>query len=270
VNPASGGGVGAPGNGAAVSRSSAAVPATRGGELLRIEGLQSGYGQVTVLWGVDLCVREGEITALIGSNGAGKSTLMRTVSGLVPARAGRITWQGADVQGAGPARVLALGIAHVPEGRRLFGAMSVEENLLMGAYLRGRDAKGVSHDLEHVYTIFPKLKERRRQAAGTMSGGEQQMCAIGRGLMSAPRLLMIDELSLGLSPLLVEQLVEALTALNREGLTILVVEQDVVAALEVSRTAYVMDTGRVTQHGDSGALLADPAGRRAYLGALAD
>ncbi len=246
----------------------AAMPAERSGELLRIEGLHSGYGPVTVLWGVDLSVREGGITALIGSNGAGKSTLMRTVSGLVPARAGRIFWRGAELRDATPARVLGLGIAHVPEGRRLFGAMSVEENLLMGAYLRRNDAAGVARDLGRVYTIFPKLKERRRQAAGTMSGGEQQMCAIGRGLMSAPRLLMIDELSLGLSPLLVEQLVDALLALNREGLTILVVEQDVVAALEVSGTAYVMDTGRVTQHGESSALLADPAVRRAYLGAF--
>ncbi len=245
------------------------VSSERGHELLRIEGLQSGYGQVTVLWGVDLSVREGGITALIGSNGAGKSTLMRTISGLVPTRAGRVLWRGTEVQGAAPARVLELGIAHVPEGRRLFGAMSVEENLLMGAYLRRSAGNGVASDLERVYSIFPKLKERRRQAAGTMSGGEQQMCAIGRGLMSAPRLLMIDELSLGLSPLLVEQLVDALLALNREGLTILVVEQDVVAALEVSSTAYVMDTGRVTQHGESAALLADPAVRRAYLGALA-
>ncbi|HEY0879604.1 MAG TPA: ABC transporter ATP-binding protein [Zeimonas sp.] len=254
----------------AVAERPAAACGTSGRELLRIEGLQAGYGPVTVLWGVDLSVREGGITALIGSNGAGKSTLMRTVSGLVAVRAGRILWQGAEVQGADPARVLQLGIAHVPEGRRLFSAMSVEENLLMGAYLRGHEANAVAHDLERVYAIFPKLKERRRQAAGTMSGGEQQMCAIGRGLMSAPRLLMIDELSLGLSPLLVEQLVDALLALNREGLTILVVEQDVVAALEVSSNAYVMDTGRVTQHGASDALLADPAVRRAYLGALAD
>ncbi|HLT28054.1 MAG TPA: ABC transporter ATP-binding protein [Zeimonas sp.] len=246
------------------------TPGQRGRELLRIEGLQSGYGPVTVLWDIDLSVREGEITALIGSNGAGKSTLMRTISGLVPVRAGRMLWQGADVTGGDPAAVLRLGIAHVPEGRRLFSAMSVEENLLMGAYLRRPGAGDVDRDLERVYSIFPKLKERRRQAAGTLSGGEQQMCAIGRGLMSAPRLLMIDELSLGLSPLLVEQLVEALQSLNREGLTILVVEQDVVAALEVSSNAYVMDTGRVTQHGASDALLADPAVRRAYLGALAD
>src|SRR5690606_3509583 len=153
------------------------TPGQRGRELLRIEGLQSGYGPVTVLWDIDLSVREGEITALIGSNGAGKSTLMRTISGLVPVRAGRMLWQGADVTGGDPAAVLRLGIAHVPEGRRLFSAMSVEENLLMGAYLRRPGAGDVDRDLERVYSIFPKLKERRRQAAGTLSGGEQQMCA---------------------------------------------------------------------------------------------
>ncbi len=240
------------------------------GELLRIEGLQSGYGQVTVLWDVNLVVRDGQITALIGSNGAGKSTLMRTISGLVPTRAGRMIWQGQEIQRSTPARILELGIAHVPEGRRLFSAMTVEDNLIMGAYLRKGDRAQIARDLEHVYSIFPKLAERRTQAAGTMSGGEQQMCAIGRGLMSAPRLLMIDELSLGLSPLLVEQLVEALIALNREGLAILVVEQDVVAALEVSSHAFVMDQGRVVQHGPSDQLLADPAVRKAYLGALAE
>ncbi|HRO61150.1 MAG TPA: ATP-binding cassette domain-containing protein, partial [Burkholderiaceae bacterium] len=154
---------------------------------------------------------------------------------------------------------------------RLFSAMTVEENLIMGAYLRKVDRQALRRDLDRIYTIFPKLEERRSQAAGTMSGGEQQMCAIGRGLMSAPRLLMIDELSLGLSPLLVEQLIEALVALNREeGLTILVVEQDVVTALELSHSAYVMDTGRVVQHGPSRELLKDPSVRRAYLGALAE
>ena len=239
-------------------------------DLLRIEGLQSGYGEITVLWGIDLVVREGEITALIGSNGAGKSTLLRTLSGLVPARAGRVLWQGQEIHGHSAAQVLGLGIAHVPEGRRLFSAMSAEENLIMGAYLRQIGRGELHRDLERVYTIFPKLKERRRQAAGTMSGGEQQMCAIGRGLMSAPRLLMIDELSLGLAPLLVEKLIDALTALNREGLTILVVEQDVVAALDVSNSAYVMDTGRVVQHGASHDLLRDPMVRKAYLGALAE
>lgn len=244
----------------------------RGGpaELMRIEGLQSGYGEVTVLWGVDLSIRQGDVTALIGSNGAGKSTLMRTVSGLVRARAGRILWRGEPIERSDPAQVLGRGIAHVPEGRRLFGAMPVEDNLIMGAYLRRASRAELARDLDRVYTLFPRLAERRTQAAGTMSGGEQQMCAIGRGLMSAPTLLMIDELSLGLSPLLVEQLIEALAALNREGLTILVVEQDVVTALEVSSTAFVMDTGRVVRHGPSNELLRDPAVRRAYLGALAD
>jgi len=240
-------------------------------ELLKIEGLQSGYGEITVLWGVDMAVREGEITALIGSNGAGKSTLMRTLSGLVPARAGRVLWDGDEIQGQDPAKVLGRGIAHVPEGRRLFSAMTVEDNLIMGAFLRRIGRAELQRDLDRIYTIFPKLKERRNQAAGTMSGGEQQMCAIGRGLMSAPRLLMIDELSLGLSPLLVEQLIEALVALNRdEGLTILVVEQDVVTALELSHSAYVMDTGKVVQHGPSQELLRDPAVRQAYLGVLAE
>lgn len=238
-------------------------------ELLRIEAVQSGYGEVTVLWGVELTVHEGDITALIGSNGAGKSTLMRTVSGLVRTRAGRVLWRGQPIEQFDSAQVLGLGIALVPEGRRLFGAMSVEDNLIMGAYLRRVPRAELQRDLEQIYTLFPRLKERRTQAAGTMSGGEQQMCAIGRGLMSAPRLLMIDELSLGLSPLLVEQLVEALAVLNRQGLTIVVVEQDVVTALELSDNAYVMDTGRIVRHGPSAELLSDPAVRAAYLGALA-
>ena len=238
--------------------------------LMHIEGLQSGYGEVNVLWGVDLEIRRGDVTALIGSNGAGKSTLMRTVSGLVRARSGRIRWQGEPIERCDPAEVLGRGIAHVPEGRRLFGAMSVEDNLIMGAYLRRAPRAEIARDLDRVYTLFPRLAERRTQQAGTMSGGEQQMCAIGRGLMSAPTLLMIDELSLGLSPLLVEQLVEALAALNRAGLSILVVEQDVMTALEVSSTAFVMDTGRIVRHGPSRELLDDPAVRRAYLGALAD
>ncbi|MGE0314219.1 MAG: ABC transporter ATP-binding protein [Lautropia sp.] len=238
--------------------------------MLQVEGLESGYGEITVLWGIDLQVRTGEITALIGSNGAGKSTVMRTLSGLLPARAGRVVWQGREIQACTPAQIVELGIAHVPEGRRLFSAMSVEDNLIMGAYLRRIDRAETQRELDRVYAIFPKLHERRRQPAGTMSGGEQQMCAIGRGIMSGPRLLMIDELSLGLSPLLVEQLLEALTRLNEGGLTILIVEQDVMTALEVSSAAYVMDTGRVVRHGESRALLRDPAVRKAYLGALAD
>jgi len=239
-----------------------------GKPLLEIKDLTAGYGQVTVLWGVSLALREGEITALIGSNGVGKSTLMRTLSGLIAARSGQIQWRGQSIENADPADILALGIAHVPEGRRLFGAMSVEDNLRMGAYLRRVSRAEIQRGIDRVYAIFPKLSQRRHQAAGTMSGGEQQMCAIGRGLMSAPRLLMIDELSLGLSPLLVEQLVDSLIELNRAGLSILVVEQDVVTALELSSTACVMDRGRITRQGASSELINDPGVRQAYLGAL--
>ncbi len=238
--------------------------------LLKLSGLEAGYGEINVLWGVDLTLRQGEITALIGSNGAGKSTLMRALSGLIVPTAGRIEWEGEDLCGLSPPQFLAHGIAHVPEGRRLFSAMSVEDNLLMGAYARKNARAAVLRDLARVYATFPKLFERRNQTAGTMSGGEQQMCAIGRGMMSAPRLLMIDELSLGLSPLLVEQLVEALQSLNREGLTIMVVEQDVITALELSSTAYVMDMGRIVQSGASSELMHDPAIRSAYLGALTE
>lgn len=244
--------------------------AASGSVLLQVEGLRSGYGEVTVLWGVDMEVRVGEITALIGSNGAGKSTMMRTLSGLVVAQQGRCLWEGREIQNCTAAQILGLGIAHVPEGRRLFSAMTVEDNLIMGAYLRRIGRAQMHSELDRIYTIFPKLAERRNQDAGTMSGGEQQMCAIGRGIMSAPRLLMIDELSLGLSPLLVEQLIAALQQLNRDGLTILIVEQDVMTALELSHHAYVMDTGRMVRHGVSSDLLRDPAVREAYLGALAN
>ncbi|MDB5855080.1 MAG: putative branched-chain amino acid transporter ATP-binding protein [Herminiimonas sp.] len=237
--------------------------------LLQLSDLQAGYGEINVLWGVDLMLRQGEITALIGSNGAGKSTLMRALSGLITPTAGQMLWEGSELRGLSPAQILRHGIAHVPEGRRLFSAMNVEDNLLMGAYGRKQPRAVIAGDLQRVYGTFPKLYERRKQAAGTMSGGEQQMCAIGRGMMSAPRLLMIDELSLGLSPLLVEQLIEALRVLNREGLSILVVEQDVVTALELSSTAYAMDMGKIVRSGDSSTLLHDPAIRKAYLGALA-
>jgi len=244
--------------------------AATGSMLLQVEGLRSGYGEITVLWGVDMQVRAGEITALIGSNGAGKSTMMRTLSGLLPAQQGCCLWEGREIQHCSAAQILGLGMAHVPEGRRLFSAMTVEDNLIMGAYLRRIGRAQMQRELDRVYAIFPKLAERRYQAAGTMSGGEQQMCAIGRGIMSAPRLLMIDELSLGLSPLLVEQLIAALQQLNRDGLTILIVEQDVMTALELSHHAYVMDTGRMVRHGVSAELLRDPAVREAYLGAMAN
>jgi len=236
--------------------------------ILELNGVCAGYGEIQVLWGVDMAVRSGEITALIGSNGAGKTTLMRTLSGLIRLQSGAYRSGGEDLAAASPARILSHGIVHVPEGRRLFGAMSVEDNLLMGAYSRKAARAELTRDLNRVYGTFPKLRERRNQAAATLSGGEQQMCAIGRGLMSAPRLLMIDELSLGLSPLLVEQLVAALRALNAEGMSILLVEQDVTTALDLCHSAYVMDMGRIVRTGHGAELLADPIIRDAYLGVL--
>jgi branched-chain amino acid transport system ATP-binding protein len=238
--------------------------------ILELQGLCAGYGEIQVLWGVDLSVRRGEITALIGSNGAGKTTLMRALSGLIRTTGGYYFSEGSDVTGDTALEILHHGIVHVPEGRRLFGAMGVEDNLLMGAYSRKANRRELNRDLDRVYATFPKLRERRNQAAATLSGGEQQMCAIGRGLMSAPKLLMIDELSLGLSPLLVEQLVGALRALNAEGMSILLVEQDVTTALDLCHSAYVMDMGRIVRHGRGTELLADPVIREAYLGVLQD
>jgi branched-chain amino acid transport system ATP-binding protein len=238
--------------------------------ILELRDLRAGYGEIQVLWGIDMNVRRGEITALIGSNGAGKTTLMCVLSGLIPKQGGDYFSEGKDLTEDTPAQILAQGIVHVPEGRRLFGAMSVEDNLLMGAYSRKVNRVELGRNLDLVYATFPKLCARRNQAAATLSGGEQQMCAIGRGLMSAPRLLLIDELSLGLSPLLVEQLVAALRALNSEGMSILLVEQDVTTALDVCHTAYVMDMGRIVRTGPGAELLADPIIRDAYLGVLND
>jgi branched-chain amino acid transport system ATP-binding protein len=236
--------------------------------IVELQGLCAGYGEIQVLWGIDMAVQGGRITALIGSNGAGKTTLMRALSGLIPTQAGTYSADSRDVTGNSAAQLLAHGIVHVPEGRRLFGAMSVEDNLWMGAYSRKATRAELNRDLDRVYTTFPKLRDRRHQAAATLSGGEQQMCAIGRGLMSAPRLLMIDELSLGLSPLLVEQLVAALRALNAEGMSILLVEQDVTTALDLCHSAYIMDMGRIVRHGEGAQLLTDPIIRDAYLGVL--
>jgi len=236
--------------------------------LLRISALRAGYGDVQVLWGVDLEVPRGEIVCLVGSNGAGKTTLMRAISGLIPCSAGSVVFDGAELAGAAPERVLGAGIAHVPEGRRLFAAMSVRDNLLMGAYLR-RDGKGaIAADLERAFAMFPILRQRQGQDAGTLSGGEQQMCAIARGLMGRPRLLLVDELSLGLAPAIVDQLSDTLRALNRDGLSMLVVEQDVAIALELASRAFVLDTGRITRSGTSAELRDDPTIREAYLGSI--
>jgi len=238
------------------------------GPILELQGLTAGYGEIQVLWGIDMVVQPGEITALIGSNGAGKTTLMRALSGLIAVRAGIYRSDHQDLAAADAAVILARGIVHVPEGRRLFGAMSVEDNLQMGAYARAISGRELDRELDAVYAIFPKLHERRHQAAATLSGGEQQMCAIGRGLMSAPRLLMIDELSLGLSPIMVEQLVAALRDLNARDISILLVEQDVTIALDLCHRAYVMDMGRIVRDGRGAELLADPIIREAYLGVL--
>jgi branched-chain amino acid transport system ATP-binding protein len=232
---------------------------------LAVRGIEAGYGDVQVLWGIDLDVRSGEIVCVIGSNGAGKSTLLRAISGLVRARAGSVAVGERDLTNAGPKAVLAAGVAHVPEGRRLFSAMSVEDNLKMGAYLR-HDHAEVRRDLAGIYETFPILGERRRQDAGTLSGGEQQMCAIGRGIMGRPRLLMIDELSLGLAPVMVEMLSAALLRIREAGVAILLVEQDVLAALGLADRAFVIDRGRVVLAGPSATLAKDPKVREAYLG----
>jgi len=233
--------------------------------LLKIDGLNAGYGEVRVLWGIDAQVNAGEIVCIVGSNGAGKTTLLRTISGVVRPTSGRILFAGEDITKLPADQILARGIAHVPEGRRLFRGLSVKDNLLLGAYLR-RDDAGIKKDLEFVYELFPILRERQSQDATTLSGGEQQMCATGRGIMSRPKLLMIDELSLGLAPRLVERLSEALLEINRAGLTILLVEQDVMTAFEIAQHAFVIETGRVGLHGTTKALSEDPAIRQAYLG----
>ena len=218
-----------------------------------------------MLWDISLAVETGEITCIVGSNGAGKTTLLRTISGLVPATSGRIRFAGEDITSLAADQILARGIVHVPEGRRLFRGLNVHDNLLLGAYLRRDDAE-VRRDLDYVFSLFPILRERQRQDAITLSGGEQQMCAIGRGIMSRPKLLMIDELSLGLAPRLVERLSEALLEINRTGITILLVEQDVMTAFEIARHGLIIETGRVSMRGTTQALADNPAIRQAYLG----
>jgi branched-chain amino acid transport system ATP-binding protein len=234
--------------------------------LVQVRGLTAGYGEVQVLWDIGFEVLQGGIACIVGSNGAGKTTLLRTLSGLVAARGGEVVFDGRDITGASAEAVLGAGIAHVPEGRRLFKGLTVRDNLLLGAYLR-RDAKAeIDKDLEWVYSLFPILAERRRQDATTMSGGEQQMCAIGRGLMARPKLLMIDELSLGLAPRAVEKLTEALQEINRRGLTILLVEQDVMTAFDLASQGVVVETGRTTLSGPTAELALHPRVREAYLG----
>lgn len=237
--------------------------------LLEVRGIVAGYGDVEVLHGVDLTVLTGEIICLIGSNGAGKTTLLRTLSGMVRASAGSITLGDKNLTGLAAKDIVRAGIAHVPEGRRLFAGMSVLENLQMGAYLRRDGRPVIKRDLDFVLATFPRLQERLNQDASTMSGGEQQMCAIGRGIMASPTLLMIDELSLGLAPKLVGELCEALRMINAQGMSILLVEQDVATALRLATHGFVLDTGRMVLSGTTDALANDPAVGAAYLGAVA-
>jgi len=235
--------------------------------LLSIQNLHVSYGPIKVLKGVSLHIDKGEIVALIGANGAGKTTLMSTISGLLRPRKGEIKFEGQDITRLSPDKIVKLGISLVPEGRQIFAPLTVLENLELGAYLRSKeDKKGIKEDLEKVFTLFPQLKNRTNQQAGTLSGGEQQMLAIARAFMARPRLLLLDEPSLGLAPMVLELIMDSILELNKEGLTILIVEQNAIKALDVSTRGYVLETGRIILQGSSKELKEDPDVIRAYLG----
>ena len=234
--------------------------------LLNVRDLDAGYGDAQVLWGVSLEVAQGQIVGLLGGNGAGKTTLLNTISGLNAPRAGFIHYGGKDITHADPYTRVRNGITQVPEGRQLFPGLTVRQNLLLGAFSLA-DKSRISEELDSVFELFPTLAQRQKQLAGTLSGGEQQMCALGRGLMSSPRLILVDELSLGLAPVMVDRIVEALKKVYREkSLSILVVEQDVQLCLELSSTAFVLETGRIVKQGPSEELSRDPQIRKSYLG----
>jgi branched-chain amino acid transport system ATP-binding protein len=235
-------------------------------ELLRIEGLAAGYGDLQILWNVGLRADVGEYVAVLGSNGAGKSTLLKTIAGIVRSMNGVIRFDGIDVTSRKAAARVRHGISLVPEGKRLFSGMTVKENLMMGAFVRTDESK-VQADLDRVLTLFPRLQPKLKQVAGTLSGGEQQMCSVGRALMGRPRLLLVDELSFGLSPALAERLFSALSEINREGMTIVLVEQDIVAALTHAHRGYVVAGGKIVREGTSGELAGDPMIKKNYLGA---
>lgn len=233
--------------------------------MLEVRDLHVYYGGIHAVQGVSLDVQEGSITALIGANGAGKTTVLRAISGLVRAREGRIRFFGSEISAVGADRIVSMGISQVPEGRRIFPEMTVLENLELGAYRR-KDRAGIRKDLARVFDLFPRLAERKGQQAGTLSGGEQQMLAIGRGLMAAPRVLLLDEPSMGLAPLLVREIFEVIREINSSGVSILVVEQNARKALAISDNAYVMESGRVVLSGAAAKIAAHDAVRRAYLG----
>ena len=241
---------------------------TNSAPLLALERVAVSYGGIQAVKGIDAVVGEGELVCLIGANGAGKTTTLKGICGLLPLRAGHIRYAGEDITGRRPFTLVRRGLALVPEGRGMFGALTIEENLAMGAYAR-TDREAIRSDVERVFGLFPRLKERRRQTAGTLSGGEQQMLAIGRAMMSRPRLLLLDEPSMGLAPLMVQKVFETILAVSKEGVTILLVEQNARLALEVSDRGYVMESGAITLSGKAGDLLHDPKVRAAYLGEAA-
>ena len=232
--------------------------------LLDVRGLHAGYGETEILRGIDLTLSPGEIVAVLGSNGVGKSTFNRSLSGIVRARAGSISFEGRDIARESPQAIVACGLIHVPEGRRVFPNLSVTENLDLGSYRRAAQRRAQNRD--RVFAIFPRLFERRSQRAGTLSGGEQQMLAIGRGLMAEPRLMIMDEPSLGLSPLLVEELFDLIGRINSEGVSILLVEQNVVQSLELANRAYILAEGKFVMSGRAADIASNPELKRAYLG----
>ncbi len=233
--------------------------------LLKVKGLQVAYGGIQAVKGVDFEVRDGELVTLIGSNGAGKTTTMKAITGTLPLAGGDIEYLGESIRGQGAGDLVKKGLAMVPEGRGVFTRMTITENLQMGAHIR-KDKAGIAQDIDKVFTIFPRLKERRDQLAGTMSGGEQQMLAMGRALMSRPRVLLLDEPSMGLSPIMVDKIFEVVKDVYAQGVTIVLVEQNASRALQIANRGYVMDSGLITMSGDARQMLDDPKVRAAYLG----
>jgi branched-chain amino acid transport system ATP-binding protein len=239
-----------------------------GAPLLELKELQVAYGGIQAVKGIDLHVDQGELVCLIGANGAGKTTTLKGITGLQPIKSGKIHYAGEDITGKPAFQLVRKGLSMVPEGRGVFGALTIEENLAMGAYARD-DRAAIKDDIERVFGLFPRLKERRKQTAGTLSGGEQQMLAMGRALMSRPKLLLLDEPSMGLAPLMVQKVFETVMAVSKEGVTILLIEQNAKLALEVSSRGYVMESGEITLQGKARQLLSDPKVRAAYLGEAA-
>jgi branched-chain amino acid transport system ATP-binding protein len=236
--------------------------------LLELKDLKVAYGGIQAVKGIDLSVDQGELVCLIGANGAGKTTTLKGITGLQPIKSGKIHYAGEDITGKPAFQLVRKGLSMVPEGRGVFGALTIEENLAMGAYARD-DRAAIKDDIERVFGLFPRLKERRKQTAGTLSGGEQQMLAMGRAIMSRPKLLLLDEPSMGLAPLMVQKVFETVMAISREGVTILLIEQNAKLALEVSSRGYVMESGEITLQGKAKQLLSDPKVRAAYLGEAA-